>query len=751
MKQCARGFIAILPVLAACSGEKPTAPVAVASVSISASTTMLPYAQTMQLAATVLGVNGNQLPGRPVTWGSSNDAIATVSSTGLVTAGTVRGGTAEPVTITATSEGRTGSVTLAILPIPVSVIKLSLSQVSLFVGQTAQLGVTLEDATSGTLTGREVRWSTSSAGLATVSTTGLITALAPGAVTITATAEGKTATSNLSVRARVPASLRLSTDSIRLLSGDGWQFSVVAKDSVDQVIDSPPVEWSVSTGTSASARINGSGLMTSDPLLSGGDQLVRVVARSGTVSDTALVTLARSYPAVRFDFSLYFSNRGGYSRLEQFRVPLTAGETYQFSVRLLGRVQLSTADDVGYAVGSEWVTAANRQVVFDGIWTTITAVLRPTRTELYLFGLAFWPGSWNGPPPIVSDISLRDSRRREVIHNGDLTKGLSWWLPTKAHLYAAHAAAARDASMLPWPQPTRDLSGLRRCTSQRASPLQVDGRVDGKRVRYQGMSSAPEELVAYEDSLITLLVPSTPAFEPWEIREIACRLNTSWTYFTNVTGFNPPAIPVTLTVDGVSIQYTRPTLAVAVSGRIGGAGVGYSGAAGIAVGSGIWQQTLENFRAGMETRGVFEYEMGRNFWAFGGKGQSPRPEDGEFFHWATDFATLLGHLAGVAAGAPMARGNENADWINQSREAFGWYLKYPDFQAMTTVPLLRCGTLLYLHETYGSDFLPRFFRALADMPNATSVETAAQNFAAAASVGAQRDLSTWFRQELKFP
>jgi hypothetical protein len=414
-------------------------------------------------------------------------------------------------------------------------------------------------------------------------------------------------------------------------------------------------------------------------------------------------------------------------------------------------VQLSTAEWEVYAVGSKEFTAEKKRVTFDGIWTTITAEMRPIRSELYLFGVAFWPGSWNGPSPILADLSLRDSRSRDVIRNGDLSKGLSWWLPTKSYKYEEHAGAARDAVIPPWPPSTRDLSGLRRCINQRLSTLTQSGSIDGKRVRYQGMSSAPEALIAYEDSLITLLVPSTPSFEPWEIRELACRLNKSWTYYINVTGFTPPVVPTILTVDGVSIQYTRPTLAVAVDGTIGGAGIGYVGAAGIIIGHGIWQQTLDNFRQGMETRAVFEYEMGRNFWNFASKGQSPRLEEWEYFHWATDFATLLGHLSGVAAGAPTARGNENADWINQSREAFAWYLKYPDFDAMKTVVLLRCGLLLYLHETHGPEFLPRFFRALADLPNATSVESAAQNFSTAASVGAKRDLSAWFKQQLKFP
>src|SRR5207244_10938058 len=49
--------------------------------------------------------NGNPLAGRAITWSSSNSAIASVNGSGLVT-GVATGG---PVTITATSEGQSGT------------------------------------------------------------------------------------------------------------------------------------------------------------------------------------------------------------------------------------------------------------------------------------------------------------------------------------------------------------------------------------------------------------------------------------------------------------------------------------------------------------------------------------------------------------------------------------------------------------------------------------------------------------------
>src|SRR2546425_1148513 len=78
--------------------------VSVASVTVSPASATVSVGSTQQLSAVVKDVNGNVLTGRTVTWGSSNSAVATVSAAGLV-AGVAAGA----ATITATSEGQSGS------------------------------------------------------------------------------------------------------------------------------------------------------------------------------------------------------------------------------------------------------------------------------------------------------------------------------------------------------------------------------------------------------------------------------------------------------------------------------------------------------------------------------------------------------------------------------------------------------------------------------------------------------------------
>jgi uncharacterized protein YjdB len=109
------------------SGTTAAASVAVATVSVTPAPASVVVGQTVQLTATPRDASGNALTGHVVTWSSSNAAVATVSASGLVT-----GITAGSVTITATSEGKSGtaSVTVTSVTNPGTVTNLSVASVT---------------------------------------------------------------------------------------------------------------------------------------------------------------------------------------------------------------------------------------------------------------------------------------------------------------------------------------------------------------------------------------------------------------------------------------------------------------------------------------------------------------------------------------------------------------------------------------------------------------------------------------------
>lgn len=175
------------------SGMQP-----VASVTVTPSTLSLAVGQKWPLTVTLRDAAGSPLTGRTVTWISSQPSVATVNGNGLV-AGLAAGTT----TITATSEGESGSatVTLTVSPVPVASVLVTPSSLSLAVGQTGQLTATLLDSTASVLPGRTVTWTSSQPSRATVNGSGLVTGVAAGTTTITATSEGQSGSATVTASA----------------------------------------------------------------------------------------------------------------------------------------------------------------------------------------------------------------------------------------------------------------------------------------------------------------------------------------------------------------------------------------------------------------------------------------------------------------------------------------------------------------------------------------------------------------------
>ena len=171
-------------------------PVSVAQVSITPPGAQTAYqGLTLQLAATLRDATGAILTGRTVSWTSSNQSLATVTSTGLVTG--VALGT---VQITAESEGVTGSTTVTVAPRPVATITLTPNPASVKIGTSIQMSLDLRDASGNqlTTTGRTIVWDSSNKPVATVFD-GVVTGVSTGTANITVTVDGKPATVLVSV------------------------------------------------------------------------------------------------------------------------------------------------------------------------------------------------------------------------------------------------------------------------------------------------------------------------------------------------------------------------------------------------------------------------------------------------------------------------------------------------------------------------------------------------------------------------
>src|SRR3989441_596577 len=168
--------------------------VPVASVTVSPASGSARIGATMQLSGVTKDSAGNLLTRRTVNWMTSNNAVATVSASGLVT-----GVAAGSATITATSDGQSGTAAMTVTNVPVARVTVTPLIASLLMGAAVQLTATPTDALGNPLSGRVVTWSSNAPGVAAVNSTGLVTGLGIGAVTITATSEGQSGSAAVTV------------------------------------------------------------------------------------------------------------------------------------------------------------------------------------------------------------------------------------------------------------------------------------------------------------------------------------------------------------------------------------------------------------------------------------------------------------------------------------------------------------------------------------------------------------------------
>ena len=155
-----------------------------------------------------------------------------------------------------------GGTTPTSPPTPVATsITLSATTLSFAsLGQTQQLSATVKDQNGATMSGTGVSWSSSSASVATVSSSGLVTSVADGTATITATSGSATANASASIQ-QVAVSITLSPDSLVFITpGDTTTVTATVKDAGGSEIPSPSLTWSSSDTTTVT--VNSSGLVT---------------------------------------------------------------------------------------------------------------------------------------------------------------------------------------------------------------------------------------------------------------------------------------------------------------------------------------------------------------------------------------------------------------------------------------------------------------------------------------------------------
>ncbi|HMI48828.1 MAG TPA: Ig-like domain-containing protein [Gemmatimonadaceae bacterium] len=248
--------------LAAASTLTESAPPPVATtVTVSPSSASVAVGATTPLQATVKDQNGSVMTGQTITWSSNNTGTATVNASGVV-AGVAAGS----ATISAATAGILGTSAITVTAVPVAPIVTTVTvaptSASVVAGATTPLTATVKDQNGSVMAGQTISWTTSNSAAATVNSSGLVTGLAAGSATITATTSGKSGTSAITVTAVIPVvtTVTVAPTSASVVAGATTPLVATVKDQLGNVMAGQTITWT--TNNSAAATVNSSGLVT---------------------------------------------------------------------------------------------------------------------------------------------------------------------------------------------------------------------------------------------------------------------------------------------------------------------------------------------------------------------------------------------------------------------------------------------------------------------------------------------------------
>jgi len=254
----------------------PPPPATLARIEVApAAVTFQSLGETSQLTASGRTAAGAPAALGALTWQSRNPTVASVSASGLVTA---TGDGATQVTVTSGSVTAEVAVTVSRVLVALGVTPDTVRLASL--GQTAQLSVAGRDGGGAAMPAGPVAWTSDDPGVASVSGTGLVTALGNGTTNLTVTAGAVSGAAAVTVR-QEPRAIQVTspTPVVELYEGGQLTLQAQVRDSAGQLVAGQEVTW---TSDSAQvATVDATGLVRG--IRAG---ITRVRARLGELEDS---------------------------------------------------------------------------------------------------------------------------------------------------------------------------------------------------------------------------------------------------------------------------------------------------------------------------------------------------------------------------------------------------------------------------------------------------------------------------------
>jgi hypothetical protein len=155
------------------------------------------------------------------------------------------------------------------------------------VGQSRQLDAVPLTQCNQPIANVSVSWESSDPTIVSVSSSGMVTGVAPGNATVRASAEGKSGVTSVDISVVPIAEVDIAPDNVSVGLGYGLVLSVQVMDSAGNIVTGQAVTWTSSDPTIASVDVSGmvTGLAVGGP--------ITITAQAGNVVGTTLVTVLR--------------------------------------------------------------------------------------------------------------------------------------------------------------------------------------------------------------------------------------------------------------------------------------------------------------------------------------------------------------------------------------------------------------------------------------------------------------------------
>lgn len=262
---------------------------------------------------------------------------------------------------------------LGVMGAPVATVSVKAQSPSVAAGGTDQLTATPLSAQADTLPNRTVTWASSKTTLATVSGTGLVTGVAAGTDTITATSEGVSGSTVITVQPAqaAVASVTVSPATTSVQVPLTVQLAATTKDAGGATLTGRTVTWASSNA--AVASVNGSGLVTgvaagTDTITatseSANGKAVITVLASGTFATPDIVNNASFEPGDSPNQWDGFTNWSG-----GLALPHTLDTTHAFAGRYAVKrvLPVTTGSDIGGQFAN--ISYKGNASTYDRIWS----------------------------------------------------------------------------------------------------------------------------------------------------------------------------------------------------------------------------------------------------------------------------------------------------------------------------------------------------------------------------------------------